>query len=808
MDASERASVKSTGTKANNQNLGQKKQSKANCRYCKGCDLWYCPVNMASKSSMCHRCKHCMDNISRAAAAEGQKDWAKELRGDPFRLQAVLKKYRQMVGTEAGNRTKLPKGTLFQSLQQVSAKSRILFDTELEMMSDDTFMQHSATDAGGRLSKSAAKAQWALWEQQIKSGDAPEDLIYDTKKGFLRIACSTRDTVHMQNDSCFELERSKTLQTREKEQKNISSDELMRKKKELAQGHDQIFGDDCDDFNDPSLTMSLVRSAGSSGQSFHGRSQDVNLSELITEGASASSLVIPGAEEVPSAEEEGPKKPDPKPKGRGWDKATQITAKVRAEQGSLLELECALNQRLADVEKVKKELQNKSSECQAEVAMELCTVEKRRSFLKLVLDKTEEGINKLSAEIQKVTDSAADGNAEEEAGCDSQSRSGQIQKAPPCASFARLCTLKSLENMVEELYGAESASELRDLVKARATARKPITELCAASKTAVVELRKAITAFQQRALKRTSGGGNERVKKSAKTSGGLGSYLLDGGFEQAASFACHSSGTVKEDPLKVLGGLLHEPLLVTFNDSQKQMFETSCFKAATDIFIGAFAGKVKKEDLANAQKPLDQRVEARAAAKLSDEACHDVEEVLRACFLRHAINSVKDLSPGLCDLAHFGIQGGSIMSGAEQEQLASVRYLLKGNRTLVCAPASDILLLMQKSGVAKKGCNLSSMWKFFMDMNDSMVQTLLSLGGKLYAVTQGPGDLLYIPSGFVFAERVGTQSDCLGVVLRGLVTPEHDSAAKSRLESVKNIVTDSGDVSGLSGMDKLLSFYQ
>ena len=95
-----------------------------------------------------------------------------------------------------------------------------------------------------------------------------------------------------------------------------------------------------------------------------------------------------------------------------------------------------------------------------------------------------------------------------------------------------------------------------------------------------------------------------------------------------------------------------------------------------------------------------------------------------------------------------------------------------------------------------------------MDMNDSMVQTLLSLGGKLYAVTQGPGDLLYIPSGFVFAERVGTQSDCLGVVLRGLVTPEHDSAAKSRLESVKNLVTDSGDVSGLSGMDKLLSFYQ
>ena len=206
-DASEKASTKAS--KVSSQVLGQKKQSKSHSRYCKGCDLWYVPSSMGSKSSMCLKCKHAMDNLSRAAAAEGQKQWVTDLRSDPERLQCVIKKYKEIVGTEQGARTRMPKGSLLSSLSKISSKSRILMDTELEMMSEDQFLQHSSTDQGGRLSKSAAQKQWRHWEEMVllieagKNDALPEDLnlIFDRKKGFLRIAVSTRDTVHLQNDS-------------------------------------------------------------------------------------------------------------------------------------------------------------------------------------------------------------------------------------------------------------------------------------------------------------------------------------------------------------------------------------------------------------------------------------------------------------------------------------------------------------------------------------------------------------------------------------------------------------------------------
>ena len=86
------------------------------------------------------------------------------------------------------------------TLSETAAKSRVLYDTELEMMTEDAYQQFAMTEAGGRLSKAAAIAQWAEWRCQVESGDVPEDLIFDRKRG-LRIGVATRDTVHFQSES-------------------------------------------------------------------------------------------------------------------------------------------------------------------------------------------------------------------------------------------------------------------------------------------------------------------------------------------------------------------------------------------------------------------------------------------------------------------------------------------------------------------------------------------------------------------------------------------------------------------------------
>ena len=181
--------------------VGQKKPSKTHTRLCKGCNLYYVPGDMGSKSSMCHSCKYAMDTISRLATNAGNQKWATDVRADPSSLQKVIVKYKEMVGADSGARRKIPKNTMIQSLQQVSAKSRVLFDSTMLMMSEDKYMSHSATEEGGRMSKAAAVAQWKAWEEQIDNGCAPDDLIWDRKKGYLRIAVATEDTVHFQNVS-------------------------------------------------------------------------------------------------------------------------------------------------------------------------------------------------------------------------------------------------------------------------------------------------------------------------------------------------------------------------------------------------------------------------------------------------------------------------------------------------------------------------------------------------------------------------------------------------------------------------------
>ena len=145
------------------------------------------------------------------------------------------------------------------------------------------------------------------------------------------------------------------------------------------------------------------------------------------------------------------------------------------------------------------------------------------------------------------------------------------------------------------------------------------------------------------------------------------------------------------------------------------------------------------------------------------------------------------------------------MSGSEQEQVASVRYVSQGCRTVICASVVDIAASMKKHGVAK--ITFPGLWKHFLDLNENGLQDLLATGGRLFSLTQGAGDLLYMPCGFVWAEKISQSSDCHGIVLRGLVTSTHDSMAKKRVECIKEISSVSACTTGCAKIDEVLAFY-
>lgn len=190
----------SSVSKSKGQGKGQKKQSKTNSRYCRGDGLYYTAEDMASKSAFCFRCKYIMDVLTKIAKAENKPEFIQTIKSNEKVLQNVIRKYREQVG-DGFLKKRNYNGSLLTTLQEVAARSRILFDTEMEMMNEDAWLQFAMTEAGGRLSKSAAIAQWAQWRQQAESGEGGEDLIFDYKYGPLRVAVATRDTVHFQSVS-------------------------------------------------------------------------------------------------------------------------------------------------------------------------------------------------------------------------------------------------------------------------------------------------------------------------------------------------------------------------------------------------------------------------------------------------------------------------------------------------------------------------------------------------------------------------------------------------------------------------------
>lgn len=81
-------------------------------------------------------------------------------------------------------------------------------------------------------------------------------------------------------------------------------------------------------------------------------------------------------------------------------------------------------------------------------------------------------------------------------------------------------TLASIKGSLDDYWKCTSANELRDVARQRTLSRKPITELVGAVNVGIKELKKALTALEQRNAKRlapstAAGPGRKRSKTAA-----------------------------------------------------------------------------------------------------------------------------------------------------------------------------------------------------------------------------------------------------------------------------------------------------
>jgi hypothetical protein len=272
-----------------------------------------------------------------------------------------------------------------------------------------------------------------------------------------------------------EIEKSKKLQVREKDCKQITEEDLAKKRKELTMDHDRMFaGDDgLADSSSACVAGNLVRGSASCSDSvaadgssaFQGRFQEVNWKELECL-SNVAEIATDGNEPAPKVSEEaragdgdeelgdGANKRG-KGKGKGkkqaWDKERIVAAKIRSDLSALEDLERSINTKKQDAEKVTKELEEKSAECKTEVAVEHNLLVRRLAFVDLVLGEDKFA---LSHKIRSLKEAQS---AQEET---ATVPSKPVADMPPTSSYESLLTIGTLRKNIQSYWGCNSSAEL------------------------------------------------------------------------------------------------------------------------------------------------------------------------------------------------------------------------------------------------------------------------------------------------------------------------------------------------------------
>ena len=198
---------------------GAPKYSKHNNRQCRGCKKWFGADGMSAGKCWCHRDNRAMDNIRYAAVKQGRLDWYTRMKNDDTKLTLTLSEYhRRCPDTmdDAGQRRKkTPTNVTFQMLESVIVSTKVIRETEGEMMWEKEFVEFAQTKSGGGMSDDGARARWQKWVEEIAS-DKMDEGLHDQggpEWSPLRFWVKTRDKIVYQDV----VERQKKLQVAEKE---------------------------------------------------------------------------------------------------------------------------------------------------------------------------------------------------------------------------------------------------------------------------------------------------------------------------------------------------------------------------------------------------------------------------------------------------------------------------------------------------------------------------------------------------------------------------------------------------------------
>ena len=225
----------------------QKKQkAKAKARtntfkVCRGCRKKFKLEDCAPNWPGCWGCKRAVDNISKAAVRQGQKqvDFVKEARVDDDKCYNMVQSYLEACPESCDNQAgKRGNWALAKYIERVVSATAVVKDKAGEMMWEKLYVEHAMSTRGGRLREEDAVAQWKKWEAAALHKDPGVHYDFNGPEGKLRVWVHTADTMVFRASYTHEHE----LSCERKPVHKPSDEALLRMRNDVLSGHSSCAG--------------------------------------------------------------------------------------------------------------------------------------------------------------------------------------------------------------------------------------------------------------------------------------------------------------------------------------------------------------------------------------------------------------------------------------------------------------------------------------------------------------------------------------------------------------------------------------
>ena len=329
--------------------------------------------------------------------------------------------------------------------------------------------------------------------------------------------------------------------------------------------------------------------------------------------------------------------------------------------------------------------------------------------------------------------------------------------APPCRSFGDLLTLCSFGPLIENIKKCTTAPQIDQLTANMQKHKVAIVELLGTCKSAASSLKSVVGAWRKQIEQQEQQG--QKAKAAAKAK---------------ASAAAKGKAAKSSCPIYDAGGAqIPQFLERDLEAALAKMDLTMPFLVRLARGNAIFKGVCKSahEDFEKKWAKCDQRVDPGRALRVPKDAevqsvvGNLVARLLGDCVRRSPEKFRKDLCAAYC----FGIAANSESVCYEKHFLPTMRINMSGTREVTVIKTSPILDAMRSADAnLPSDLQAATMLTFVKSLSVEACQKLCGCG-CFFKATVAASEAIFIPSGYIVAERVIGDRDNTGFKMTALL---------------------------------------